>query len=183
MASLFGHAAIGYGLSRAWLKKSGWKIVLLCIICTIFPDADVIMFRFGVAYESPYGHRGFTHSIFFAVVFAVLITFLFFSGHKHNNKKRVLLFLLFFLCTLSHGILDGMTDGGLGVEYFYPFDTDRYFFPFTPIKVSPLGVARFFSRYGWSVIKSEMIWTGIPMLMLILFRLTKNKFSKKNAEA
>jgi inner membrane protein len=43
----------------------------------------------------------------------------------------------------SHGILDAMTDGGLGVAFFSPFDDTRCFFPFRPIKVSPIGLSFF----------------------------------------
>nr|HRC76832.1 rhodanese-like domain-containing protein [Kouleothrix sp.] len=32
-----------------------------------------------------------------------------------------------------HGVLDAMTDGGLGVAFFAPFSATRYFFPFRPI--------------------------------------------------
>jgi hypothetical protein len=40
----------------------------------------------------------------------------------------------FFVVTASHGALDAMTDGGLGIAFFAPFDNTRYFFPFRPIK-------------------------------------------------
>jgi hypothetical protein len=35
----------------------------------------------------------------------------------------------FSFVTASHGMLDAMTDGGLGVAFFAPFDNARYFFP------------------------------------------------------
>jgi len=49
---------------------------------------------------------------------------------------RFLLFSYFFVVTASRGALDAMTDGGLGIAFFAPFDNRRYFFPFRSIKVS-----------------------------------------------
>jgi len=37
-------------------------------ICSMLPDIDVISFAFGIRYEDMLGHRGFTHSIFFAAM-------------------------------------------------------------------------------------------------------------------
>jgi hypothetical protein len=59
---------------------------------------------------------------------------------------RLLPWTFFFLATASHGLLDAMTDGGLGVAFFSPFDKHRYFFPWTPIRVSPIGLTRLFQR-------------------------------------
>jgi inner membrane protein len=76
-------------------------------------------------------------------------------------------FLFYFLSCVSHSILDAMTTGGLGVAFFSPFENSRYFFPFRPIKVSPMSVASFFEGKGLVVIKSELIWIGIPTLLLL----------------
>jgi len=56
--------------------------------------------------------------------------------------------------------LDAMTDGGLGVAFFAPFDNHRYFLPWTPIRVSPTGVGRFFTDRGLVVLQSELLWIG-----------------------
>ena len=72
------------------------------------------------------------------------------------------LFLYFFLCTASHGVLDAMTNGGLGVAFFSPFDTTRYFFPMRPFLVSPIGISEFFSAYGVQVLASEASWIWLP---------------------
>ena len=69
----------------------------------------------------------------------------------------------FFLVTASHGVLDALTDGGLGIAFFAPFDNSRYFFPWTPIKVSPIGISEFFTAYGMKVLVSELVWVGIPV--------------------
>ena len=58
------------------------------------------------------------------------------------------LFLYFFLCAASHGVLDAMTNGGLGVAFSPLFDTTRYFFPVRPVLVSLIEIGEFFSEYG-----------------------------------
>jgi len=73
----------------------------------------------------------------------------------------------FFLATASHGLLDAMTDGGLGVAFFAPFDNHRYFLPWTPIRVSPLGIGRFFTSRGFAVLQSELLWIWVPSAVLL----------------
>tara|TARA_Y100000780_G_C13480407_1_gene338286 strand:- start:227 stop:469 length:243 start_codon:yes stop_codon:yes gene_type:complete len=59
-----------------------------------------------------------------------------------------------------------MTNGGLGVALFWPYDNDRYFFPFRPIQVSPIGVKAFFSERGLKVLSSELLWVFLPGVLL-----------------
>ncbi len=72
------------------------------------------------------------------------------------------------LATASHGFLDAMTDGGLGVAFFSPFGTTRYFLPWRPIRVSPIGLTRFFSYRGIAVLQSELLWIWFPAILLIV---------------
>jgi inner membrane protein len=71
-----------------------------------------------------------------------------------------------------------MTNGGLGVAFFSPWDNARYFLPWRPIQVSPIGVDAFFGERGLKVVISELIWIGIPGLVIIAinkFRKVRNK--------
>ncbi|NII73881.1 hypothetical protein FHW84_002454 [Dyella sp. SG562] len=43
----------------------------------------------------------------------------------------------------------------------WPFASERFFFPWRPIAVSPIG-ARFFSARGLSVLASELRWVWLP---------------------
>jgi inner membrane protein len=61
-----------------------------------------------------------------------------------------------------------MTDGGLGVAFFSPFDNHRYFLPWTPIRVSPIGLGRFFSPRGLEVLQSELLWIWLPAAVLAI---------------
>ena len=67
---------------------------------------------------------------------------------------------------LAHGVLDALTDGGLGVALLATIKDTRYFFPFRPIRVSPIGIRQFFSPRGAEVIGSELTWVWLPAVLL-----------------
>ncbi|GAA4278479.1 metal-dependent hydrolase [Aquimarina mytili] len=168
MASIFAHGLTAYAFGKTFSKEIiSYKFWFLGILCSILPDADVVGFKFGVAYEDFWGHRGFTHSFVFAILLGVVCTFIFYNKHFFY-KTGLLLILYFSVCTASHGILDAMTSGGLGIAFFSPFDTTRYFFPWRPIQVSPIGASKFLSVWGIKVLLSELIWIGIPVSIYIL---------------
>ena len=152
---------------------------LLSVLCAILPDADVLGFRFGVGYEDLLGHRGLSHSLVFALALSLVVSFLPLP-RVPRRWTRFLLFCYFFVVTASHGILDAMTDGGLGVAFFAPFDDTRYFFPFRPIKVSPIGLS-FFSARGLDVIWSEFLWVGIPGTIIAAAAISLRKFQRLRA--
>lgn len=176
MASAFGHAAVAYALGCFGKKPlRNWKLFLLGIICSIIPDADVISFSLGIPYESFWGHRGFTHSLVFAFLFGGLVSLLLYPKQR-RKITGLILGLYFFLSTASHSLLDAMTSGGLGVAFFSPFDNTRYFLPWRPIKVSPIGAENFFSEWGLLVLKSEAVWIGVPCLAIIILITLIRKF-------
>ncbi|MBL6446024.1 metal-dependent hydrolase [Fulvivirga sp. 29W222] len=173
MASAFGHALVAASLGTSYPSKfTTAKFFILGAVCSILPDADVISFKLGIPYEAFWGHRGFTHSFVFALIVGVVITILFYR-HSMRSPKALGYVFYFFLCTASHGILDALTSGGLGVAFFSPFDNSRYFFPWRPIKVSPIGIGNFFSKWGANVLLSETAWIGLPSAAFML--LTRKK--------
>jgi inner membrane protein len=127
MASLPSHAVAALGIGAFFYKSDIPKRVwVVGAVCSVIPDIDVIGFRFGIRYGDFWGHRGFTHSLVFAAVLASAIVFLGFRGGL-PNISRFSMWTYLFLATASHGFLDAMTDGGLGVAFFAPFDNHRYF--------------------------------------------------------
>jgi inner membrane protein len=118
----------------------------------MLPDADVVGFRFGVRYAAVWGHRGATHSLAFALVLGLLIGWL--SGWLGLPRLRTTLCAVAVLA--SHGLLDTLTDGGLGCALLWPFDHARYFAPWRPIPVAPIGRA-FFSSTGLRVACAELL--------------------------
>jgi inner membrane protein len=140
----------------------------LAAVCAALPDADAIGFGLGIRYGDLLGHRGLTHSLFFALVLGFLVVILFFRNIDLGSREWWTLVAFFFIATASHGVLDAMTNGGLGVAFFSPFSNERYFFPWRPIEVSPLSVGSFLSSRGVEVIVSEIKWVWIPSGLVVL---------------
>ncbi len=166
MATIFTHAFVASAIGRLQ-QPCLWtaRFWVLSIICSILPDADVIGYLGGVEYGSVFGHRGITHSLSFALVVAVLVVSWGFPTTQRGSKTWWVLVAHFFVVTASHGVLDALTNGGLGVAFFAPFDNARYFFPWRPIIVSPLG-SGFFGLRGLKVLASEFLLIWLPILLI-----------------
>lgn len=170
MPTVMTHAAVGLGVGKVFTgRKMPWLFWGLSAGLPMVPDLDVLAFKLGIPYEAPWGHRGWTHSLLFAFVLSLLAAGL---TYRRFSVKFWDLMGFFFVITALHGILDAFTNGGLGVAFFWPLDNTRYFFPFTPVEVSHIGLS-FFSR-GWHTIESELFWiwlpTGLLLAVVLLFR-------------
>jgi inner membrane protein len=169
-------ALLGKSFAAGQMPARFW---LLSLLCSILPDVDVLGFPLGISYEDVLGHRGLSHSLVFALVLSLIVSFLALPGVP-RRWTRFLLFCYFFVVTASHGILDAMTDGGLGIAFFAPFNNTRYFLPFRPIKVSPIGLS-FFSARGLDVIWSEFLWVCIPGIIIAAAVLSLRKLRRLRA--
>jgi inner membrane protein len=176
MASAFSHAIAAVAIGSVALSVSrpavragvqSWKYWSLAVFCAVIPDADAIGFWMGVPYDSLWGHRGITHSLFFALLLAIAVMYLFYRKEIIFSRPWWLLFLTFFIATASHPFLDAFTTGGKGVAFFAPFYDERYFFPWRVIRVSPISITRFFTGKGIKVLESEFVWVWIPSFILI----------------
>jgi inner membrane protein len=169
MPTIFSHAIFSSALGAAYatepMPKRFW---FLAAMCSVLPDFDVIAFGLGIPYRSVWGHRGFTHSILFSVLIGCAIAWIAFRQEELEAMKRsrLSLAIFFILAIVSHPVLDSLTSGGLGVAALWPFENARYFAPWRPIRVSPIG-ADFFSARGLLVLASEIIWVWLPALALV----------------
>jgi inner membrane protein len=166
MASLLTHALVGTALGQAADndRRKDWRFWCLVVACSILPDVDSLGFHMGVPYGALWGHRGMTHSLLFAAMLAVCLTARFGGVHRERWRLAVLLFVI----TASHGVLDAMTDGGLGVAFFSPLNPQRYFFPWRPIHVSPIGLRVFFTGRGLRILRNEILWIWCPTAALFV---------------
>jgi len=161
------HAVSGIALEGAFRRPFGTARVWLAgAVCAALPDVDVIGFRFGIQYGDLLGHRGLTHSLSFAAVLAGLVVAIVFPEGAPGWHRRAL-WLYLFVATASHGCLDALTDGGLGVAFFSPFSNARYFFPVRPIRVSPIGLQAFMSGDELTILASEARWVWLPSALLM----------------
>ena len=162
MPTAFTHALTGAAISLAAPRKArGFKLALVLAAVAALPDLDVIAFRVGIPYEHPFGHRGFSHSLAFALLLAVALAPLLARGGASVSRRR--LGLAVFLACASHGLLDAFTDDGLGVGFFVPFSGERYFFPWRPIRTSPLSPRAFFGAAGVRILANEVLWIWTPL--------------------
>jgi inner membrane protein len=169
-------ALLGKSFAAGRMPARFW---FLSVLCSILPDADVLGFPLGIGYEDMLGHRGLSHSLVFALVLSLIAAFIALP-RVPQKWTRFFLVSYFFAVTASHGILDAMTDGGLGIAFFAPFDDTRYFFPFRPIKVSPIGLS-FFSTRGLDVIWSEFLWVCMPVSIIAGAVLGRRKLRRLRA--
>ena len=180
MPTIFAHAvsamALACNYKRAERPTRFW---VLAIVCAILPDVDVIGLKYGnIQYGDLFGHRGFSHSLLFAFIVSLFVVLSAFRSIPRFSRQWFYIILFFFLVTASHGFLDAFTNGGLGVAFFSPFDTTRYFFPWTPVDVSPIGIRAFLNFWGLRVLVSEFLWIWIPSILFILASLMFRKKSR-----
>ena len=156
MASL-GHIAVGMAAARleSDRRPPTWQSMALWSAVSLLPDLDVIGFSIGVQYGDPWGHRGATHSLAFAITIGLTAGLLAVRFRRPILKTALLATLLL----ASHAVLDTLTDGGLGCALFWPFDLTRYFAPWNPLPVAPIGLS-FFSIYGLMVSFVEVVIFG-----------------------
>ncbi len=162
MTTVFTHALAGAAFSQAAPAGVTKGRLAACLGCAaVLPDLDVIMFAMKVPYAHPLGHRGFSHSIIFAMVLALVLTWM--AGYAADPKRNIRTALIFFAAIISHGILDALTDAGLGVGFFIPFTQERYFFPWRPVMTASLNPATFWSPETLEILLNEIAYVWMPL--------------------
>jgi inner membrane protein len=133
-----GHIAVGLFGARLTkppgrLSPALWAALLVGL--SLAPDLDVLSFRLGIPYGASFGHRGATHSIAFAGLSVLALGVV----AWRFRIPPIPIIVVGGMVMVSHGVLDAFTDGGLGIALIWPFSYDRYFAPWRPILVAPLG--------------------------------------------
>jgi inner membrane protein len=102
-------------------KKIGNKAILWGAIAGTLPDLDVLLRYFTDEISATQMHRGFSHSIVFALLIAPLLGWI--AKKIHSNLKDVSFrdwTKLFFWTTVTHPLLDAHTTWG--TQFFWPFN-------------------------------------------------------------
>ena len=153
-----GHLAVGLAAARVTRRPDGpspWAWSFLLIVLSFLPDADVIAFRLGIPYGAPYGHRGAFHSLAFAAIVGLALWPL----ARAMRSPALFLALTGSVVMATHGLLDTLTDGGKGIALLWPFTDERFFAPWRPIPVAPIG-PRVLSAAGLKL----MAWEALLFL-------------------
>jgi inner membrane protein len=174
MPTIISHAAVplavGVGLGR---KRIPRPVLITGIVASMLPDADVLMFRFGATYDSVWSHRGFTHSLAFALLIAGVAAAL-----LRRSVPPLTAFAFLFVAIASHGLLDMLANGGHGIAVLWPFSDQRYFFDWRPIQVAPLVTSHFVSRFASranALAWTEGLWIWLPAAIVAMTLRTVRK--------
>ncbi len=186
MATAFTHAAVGLTLGQLLPREFPIRrLSLFLALVSVLPDIDVLAFPLGIPYSDPFGHRGFTHSILFAMVLATCTALVLYVSRAGRGLGCMAVGAVTFVSVVSHGILDAATDAGLGIGFFIPFDYERHFLPFRPLETSAVDPRVFLAHpsRALDILTNELAWVGLPLLgfTLILqgFRFVSKVFSGK----
>ena len=147
-------AAAGRGLRRGFTRGAPGTAAALAFFSAVsmLPDADGIAFPLGIPYGAPFGHRGASHSLLAAAAIGA-VAGLFGPRLGLSYRKAA---LAGAAVAASHGLLDTLTDGGMGIALLWPFSNRRFFAPWRPIPVAPIGLG-ILSERGLSVMAAEAL--------------------------
>jgi inner membrane protein len=159
--TIYTHAVVGLGIGRVFASgKMPMLFWLLAALLPVIPDLDV----FSVAGYggSILGHRGFTHSISFAVAVGLAAAAV---TCRYFQRSFWILFALFAAITASHGFLDALTKGGAGIPFFWPI-SERRFGGWGPVLVPDIALEIPDPRTSRAV-RGELLWVWLPMVVLV----------------
>jgi inner membrane protein len=178
MATTYTHAVVGLGLAQLYTPpRLRWLYWGLAAALAVFPDFDAFS---SAAYGALLGHRGFTHSLVFALWLAALAASLTFRPLRANFWA---LTGVFFLAAASHGLLDALTRGGMPIPFFWPLTEQRYG-DWGPVPVADLALEVPDPRRS-RALRSELLWvwlpTGVFVASLALWRYVRRRPARGQA--
>jgi inner membrane protein len=156
------HSLVGASLVAAVLPRAGraryWVWLAAGAVLANAADFDFFLV---IVFRSRAWHRGFTHSLVFAL--AVFLCLLLALGRRRAREAAA-----FGLAYASHVLLDfATTKNGGGLELFWPFSTDRLGLRWwglseLPSRLPPADILKCLSL--------EFVLFAPPLLLLILLR-------------
>jgi inner membrane protein len=157
MCTEWTHAFAGVAIARlASGRKMPWYYWGLAAILPIIPDFDA--FSTHGYDDSPFAHRGLTHSLVFALALGLGAAAISFRKLKVSYRD---LGGLFFMVAATHAILDALNKNTAGVALFWPFSSARYG-PWGPIPVPDIAVEIPDPRTSRAV-RGELLWVWLPL--------------------
>lgn len=173
MPTFLTHPAVPLAMGLALGRKTAPPALTIAgVAVSVLPDLDILTWYMGIPLSHEYGHRGFSHSILFAVL-AALIGARMLKAHKIPWPMAV---GFLFISTISHGILDAFTNGGHGIAFYWPWSETRYFAPYRVIQIAPIHLERILPNRILVVLVSEIMWLWFPLLFLGLCSALTRRF-------
>lgn len=162
-----GHVAVGLAAGRAYAgarvnEPGGLRAAAAFSALALLPDLDLVGRLFGVPALAPWGHRGAAHSVLAALFVAAAAVPL-----CRALRLPVRRAALFVLCVVaSHGALDMLDTGALGVACLWPLSASRFFWPLRFLPGPPPGE-------HWLTFAGAraVLWGVVPFLPLFAWAL------------
>jgi inner membrane protein len=121
------HIALGACIGELFFEKGfGKKAMLWGALAHSIPDIDFVTSLWMSTPESLLAHRGFTHSLVFALMIIPLFSLLANKIHKPHNISLLKWNLFFTTAVLLHLFVDAFNNYGIG--WFEPFNHHRFSF-------------------------------------------------------
>lgn len=205
MCTLITHGIVGYGFGRM-VERSDTprRFAALCAVAAMAPDADLVLYLLGfdtfvpmeidgVVYQVDAYHRGATHSLLFAPLFAVILAWIARRWTRRSMKPSLTsqsetaaqretphsvapprswlwLTAMFTLATLSHSLLDAMTRAGRGIQFFLPLSDTRMHFPWRPFLAPDYGIHTLFTTNTLKIYTPEILLLWLPAFVIVWLR-------------
>jgi inner membrane protein len=164
-------AAIGQGLLG---KKIGHQAAVFGAIVATIPDLDVVLLPFYSPLERISIHRGFSHSILFSMIAALLISYIM-SRLKWTRALTFSRLLLFnWLALFTHILLDAFTT--YGTQLYLPFSDTRISFDsiniVDPVYTLPLLIGLVLTLIIFRKKSNPHRWNHLGLLVSSLYLMT-----------
>lgn len=115
---------LGAAVGEAVLgRKAGNKAIFWGAAAGTLPDLDVVFFPILNDIEKLVYHRGFSHSLVFALLAAPILGALIAKLHRNDGADWKDWSKLAFWCLATHPLLDCLTVWG--TQFFWPFSNER----------------------------------------------------------
>lgn len=151
------HIALGACIGEIFIgRKVGRKAMLWGALAQSAPDIDFVCSFYMDTTDELLAHRGFTHSLLFAILITPLLALLAEKWHRPHNISIVKWMVFFGTEIVLHIFLDAFN--AYGTAWFEPFSHIRFSFH-TLFVAEPL-----FS-----------IWVGIAFIALLLLKRNHNQ--------
>ena len=152
-------------------KKLGSKGAIIGAAIATIPDLDVALYLVFDKFSMLSIHRGFSHSMLFSVIGALIIAYLLskMQWMKDIDFRQLLLFT--WLCLFTHCLLDTFT--AYGTQLFLPFSDERVGFDsinvVDPLYTLPLILGIVFSTLKYRSNKKRAIYNRYGLLISSLY--------------
>lgn len=160
-------------------KKLGNKAALWGAIAGTIPDLDVFIRAYNDPIHGALLHRGFSHSIIFALIAGPLLGYLIYRIYRRKHELKIWVWVA-FMAIITHPMLDIFTS--YGTQFFWPFEwrvTFNSVFVIDPLYTVPFGLLLLSSLFIKRNIKlrrrlnnSGLYYSGIYLLWCVIVKLT-----------